>query len=223
MGWRTRFAKDLLPDDVSIPSVRLMRFWTSLSLAAAIALPAALALAPPAQAAEKPLTRDALLTVLRTDQVWCANWQAKDQSCEDIAFVDMLPGDKVRQVSRSRLSAAPDLQMVIRETVSVEGGALCSTFRFADLDIVVLIDNEPAPQEQAASILAIVAQSMAGLEGKKACEAFVRDATTGELRATVTLDGEPAPEFDSIYRLITPDTRILLRPLFEGEEQSTPV
>jgi hypothetical protein len=56
---------------------------------------------------------------------------------------------------------------------------------------------------------------MASLEGKKSCEAYVRDEATGELKATVTLDGEAAPEFDSTYRLIPPDTRILLRPLFE--------
>ena len=113
--------------------------------------------------------------------------------------------------------------MVVRETVSVEGGALCSTFRFDDLDIVVLMDDEPAPPEQAASILAILAESMASLEGKKTCEAYVRDDVTGELKASVTLDGEAAPEFDSIYRLITPDTRILLRPLFEDEEKPVSV
>lgn len=219
MGRRTRFAKDLLPDDASTPSVRLMRFWTPLAFAATIVLPVAL----PAQAAEKPLTRDALLTVLRTDQVWCSGWRAQDQSCEDVAFVDVLPGNKVQQVSRYRMSMEPDLQMVVRETVSVEGGALCSTFRFTDLEIVVLMDNEPAPQEQSAGILAVLAQSMANLEGKKTCEAYVRDETTGELKSTVTLDGEAAPEFDSIYKLIAPDTRILLRPMFEGEEQSTPV
>ncbi|MBI5939253.1 MAG: hypothetical protein HY859_02375 [Caulobacterales bacterium] len=200
-----------------------MRFWTPLAFAAVITLPGALALALPAQAAEKPLTRDALLTVLKADQVWCSGWRAQDQSCEDVAFVDVLPGNKVRQVSRYRMSSDPDLQMVVRETVDVEGGALCSTFRFTDLDIVVLMDNEPAPQEQAAGILAVLAQSMANLEGKKTCEAYVRDEATGELKSTVTLDGEAAPEFDSIYRLIAPDTRILLRPMFEGEEQSTAV
>jgi hypothetical protein len=219
MGWRTRFAKDLLPGDVSIPSVRLMRFWTLLALAAALAAPAAL----PAHAAEKPLTRDGLLAVLKSDQVWCSGWRGADQSCEDIAFLDVLPGNKIRQVSRYRMSTEPNLQMVVRETVNVEGAALCSIFRFDDLDIVVLMDDQPAPQEQAAPILAILAESMASLEGKKSCEAYVRDEATGELKATVTLDGEAAPEFDSTYRLIPPDTRILLRPLFEDEERSTPV
>ena len=113
--------------------------------------------------------------------------------------------------------------MVVRETVNIEGAALCSTFRFNDLEILVLVDDEPAPVEQAAPILAILAQSMAHLEGKKSCEAYVQDEGTGELKARVTLDGEAAPEFDSIYRLIKPDTRILLRPVFTDEDEPTAV
>jgi hypothetical protein len=196
-----------------------MRFWILISLFAALALPDVAA----ARAADSPLTRDALLPLLKGDQVWCSGWRDSDQSCEDIAFIDMLPGDKVRQVSRYRMSAEPNLEMVVRETVSLEGGELCSTFRFNDLEIVVLMDNQPAPIEQAAPILAILAQSMAHLEGKKSCEAYVRDPATGDLKAHVTLDGESAPEFDSIYRLIKPDTRILLRPMFEDDEQPTTV
>ena len=196
-----------------------MRLWTLLAVAVAIALPTA----APAQAADKPLSRDALLAVLKSKQVWCSGWRDGDKSCEDIAFVDLLPGDTVRQVSRYRMSARPNLEMVVRETVRLEGGQLCSTFRFDDLEIVVLMDDQPAPVDQATGILAILAQSMAHLEGKKSCEAYVRDEATGELRAHVTLDGEAAPEFDSVYRLITPDTKILLRPMFEDEEDPTPV
>ncbi len=140
-----------------------------------------------------------------------------------MAFIDLLPDNKVRQVSRYRMSAQPDLQMVVRETVSVEGGALCSVFSFEALEIVVLVDEEPAPVEQSAPILAILADTMSGLEGKKACEAYVRDEATGELKASVTLDGVAAPEFDSIYKLIKPDTRILLRPMFEDEDEPSPV
>ena len=197
----------------------LMRLWISLTFAAALTVSTAL----PAAAAEKPLTRDSLLTVLKAQQVWCSAWRDTDQSCEDIAFIDVLPGTKVSQVSRYRMSAEPNLEMVVRETINIEDGALCSTFRFDDLEIVVLMDDEPAPMEQAGPILAILAQSMAHLEGKKSCEAYVRDDATGELRGHVTLDGEAAPEFDSTYRLIKPDTRILLRPMFEHEDEPTAV
>ncbi|MDO9223717.1 MAG: hypothetical protein Q7U20_08420 [Caulobacter sp.] len=196
-----------------------MRSRTLFSLIAA----AILSVATPSMAADKPLTRDSLLTVLKTGQVWCSGWRDADQSCEDIAFIDLLPDDKVRQVSRYRMSAEPNLEMVVRETVSLEGRGLCSVFRFDELEILVLVDDEPAPIEQAASILAVLAQSMAHLEGKKSCETYVRDEVTGELKAQVTLDGEAAPEFDSIYRLLKPDTRILLRPIFQDSEDATAV
>lgn len=196
-----------------------MRFWTQLALAAALAVPTTL----PAAAAEKPVTRDGLVTMLRANQVWCSGWQDADQSCEDIAFIDVLPGNQIRQVSRYRMSVEPNLEMVVRETINLEGDALCSTFRFSDLEIVVLMDNEPAPEEQAAPILAVLAESMAHLEGKKSCEAYGRDEATGDLKGHVTLDGEAAPEFDSTYRLIKPETRILLRPMFEREDEATTV
>ena len=196
-----------------------MRFWILLSLVAT----AILSTAMPAAAAEKPVSRDGLLTMLKAQQVWCSGWRDTDQSCEDIAFIDLLPDNKARQVSRYRMSAAPNLEMVVRETVNIEGPGLCSVFRFDDLEIVVLVDDEPAPMEQATSILAELAQSMAHLEGKKSCETYVHDEATGELKAHVTLDGEAAPEFDSTYRLIKPDTRILLRPMFQDNEEPTAV
>lgn len=194
-----------------------MRAFPAFALAVAVALPIAL----PARASEAPLTREGLLAVIKSDKVWCSSWRDKDQSCEDIAFVEVKGADTVDQISRYRMSQSPDLQMVVRETVKVEGAALCSTFRFAALDIVVLMDGEPAEAEQALPILAILAQSMADLEGKKTCEAFARDDATGEIKGRVTLDGEAAPEFDSIYRLIAPTTRIQLRPVFEDTEAIT--
>lgn len=193
-----------------------MRALQALVLAVVVALPAAL----PAQAAEAPLTREGLVALLKSDKVWCSSWRDKDQSCEDIAFLEAA-GDLVTQISRYRMSQTPDLQMVVRETVKMEGASLCSTFKFAELDVVVLMDGEPAEAEQALPILAILAQSMADLEGKKACEAYVRDDATGEVKGKVTLDGEAAPEFDSIYRLIAPETRIQLRPVFEDTEATS--
>lgn len=216
------FAKDRgvtagFPSRLKGTSFSPMRLWIPLVLA--------LGLAPalPASATERPVNREGLLTVLRSNQVWCSDWKDKDQSCEDIAFLDVLPDNQVRQVSRYRMSEEPDLEMVVRETMKLEGDALCSVFRFDDLEIVVLMDDQPAPMEQAAPILAILAQSMAHLEGKKSCEAYGRDDVTGDLKGHVTLDGEAAPEFDSTYRLLKPDTKILLRPMFEHEDEPTTV
>jgi len=196
-----------------------MRALQALAVVAAVALTAAL----PARAGEIPLAGDSLIAALRGDQVWCSGWRDRDRSCEDVAYVDSVDGAEIRQITRYRVSLDPDLQMAVRQTMTMQGGALCATFKFADLDIVVLVDGEPAPAEQALPILVVLSQSLADLEGKRACETFVRDEATGEIRSTATLDGEPAPEFDSVYRLIPPDTRIKLRPMFEDTEEPSPV
>ncbi|MFZ5668938.1 MAG: hypothetical protein ACOY4K_05555 [Pseudomonadota bacterium] len=181
---------------------------------------AVLGVSLPARAADRPVTREGLVDLLKGERVWCSGWHEADQSCEDVSFVDLAEGGKVLQTSRLRMSADPDLQMVVRETVEIEGGALCSTFRFEALDIVILMDERPASAELALPLLGVLAESMAGLEGKKACESYVRNEATGELRSTVTLDGVEAPEFNSTYRLIAPETRIQLRPMLDDAESS---
>lgn len=192
-----------------------MRALPAVAIAALLALPAV-----PARAAEAPLTGKTLLSLMSGDKVWCSGWRDKDQSCEDVAFLEV-KGKEVSQTSRFRMLSDPDVQMVVRETLKLEGGALCSTFSFNALETVILRDGEPADPEEAMPLLAAMADSMAELEGKKACEIYTRDSETGEVRGRVTLDGEHAPEFDSIYRLIEPDTRIQLRPMIDETEATT--
>jgi hypothetical protein len=185
-----------------------------------VALLLALASAPSASAAEAPLAGERLTAVLKSDKAWCSGWREEDQSCEEIVFLDAKDG-QITQTRRYRIAEDLDLHMVIRETVTLERDRLCSTYRFAELDVVVLADGQPAPAEQTLAAMALVAGAMADVEGKKACEAFTRDDATGDIHSRVTLDGEAAPEFDSDYRLLAPDARIKLRPLFEDTETST--
>ncbi|ATQ42089.1 hypothetical protein [Caulobacter mirabilis] len=161
-----------------------------------------------------------LLTLMAEDRVWCSGWRDKDQSCEDVAFLEV-KGKEVSQTSRFRMLSDPDVQLVVRETLKLEGGSLCSTFRFSALEAIVLRDGEPAQPAEALPLLAAMAEAMADFEGKKACEAYTRNNETGEVHGRVTLDGEHAPEFDSIYRLIAPDTRIKLRPMIDEPESTT--
>lgn len=198
-----------------------MRALQALAVAAALCLASGAGVA--ARAAEVPLTRDTLVAALKSDSVWCSWWRDRDRSCEDVAYTDGIDGDQVSQVSRFRLWDDPDLQIVVRETRMLKDGALCSTFRFLDLEIAVLSDGVEAPTEQALPVLAMLAQSMADLEGKKTCEVFTRDEATGLLRSTATVDGEPAPEYDTEYRLTAPEIRIRLRPMIDSGETPSPV
>lgn len=188
-----------------------MRLLRHLALGTVLTLP----LAAPAWAADIPLKGAGLTEVLKGDKVWCANWRETEKSCEEVVFRDAKAG-KVVQTRRYQISDASSVELVIRETVAVEGDRLCSTYRFEDLELVVLSEGSPAPAEQAAPAMTLVGALMAELEGKKTCESLARDDATGAIRSSTTVDGEAAPEFDTDYRLLAPDARIKLRPLFEN-------
>ena len=90
-----------------------MRALQVLALGALIALPATAA-----GAAEAPLSGKSLLTLMAEDRVWCSGWRDKDQSCEDVAFLEV-KGKEVSQISRFRMLSDPDVQLVVRETLKL--------------------------------------------------------------------------------------------------------
>lgn len=192
-----------------------MRALQVLALVAAVSAPSA-ALAQ----ADRPLTRDGLVAAIKSDRVWCANWRETDQSCEEVVFLQTVD-NLVSQTRRYRFYEGADFEMVVRNTVKLDAGKLCWTYRFADMDIAFLDAGVRASREQAAAMLLVVRGTMSDLEGKVACEIFTRDTATGEIGAAATLDGERAPEYDSRFRLLAPDTRVKLRGVFQDTPDPT--
>ena len=192
-----------------------MRALQLLAVVAAVSAPSA-ALAD----AARPLTRDGLVAAIKSDRAWCAGWREADQSCEEVVFLETLKG-VVSQTRRYRIYEGSDFEMVVRNTAKLDGGRLCWTYRFAEMDIAFLEAGVRAPKEQAAAMLMVMRETMSDLEGKMACETFSRDETTGEIAAAATLDGERAPEYDSRFRLLDPDVRVKLRGVFEDTPDPT--
>jgi len=184
----------------------------------ALTLALGMAGAGAASATELPLSQEALVELAKSGQPLCGSWRAHDQSCEDIGFIDVVAAGRIRQTYRFRLSLEPNLEVVMQETSSLEGNAFCSVFDFDNLDITVLLDGQPAPDEQAQTIAMILQESVSDYQGKKTCETFSRDSETGELSSVVTIDGEQAPELAGHYRLIPPGDRVHLRAPDEGPE-----
>jgi hypothetical protein len=149
---------------------------------------------------------------------WCGGWRDADMSCEEIVFLETAKG-AVSQTRRYRIYEGSDFEMIVRNTAKLEGGKLCWTYRFAEMDIAFLEAGVRAPREQADAMLMVMRETMSDLEGKVACEAFTRDDTTGEIAAAATLDGERAPEYDSRFRLLPPEARIKLRGVFEDKPE----
>lgn len=188
----------------------------------ALALLAALAASGPtlAQSPGKPLARDAVTSLLKGNDAWCAAWRQSDRSCEEVIFLQSAK-DSVTQTRRYRMSDRGGVEMVVRQSGKLEDQGLCWTFRFVDLDIAFLNEGVRAPAEQSAALILLMRESMSELEGKKVCERFSRDGATGEVLSTTTIDGEVAPEFESRFRLLAPDERVKLRPLFELDDEPT--
>lgn len=193
-----------------------MRLLPALAFVAALAASGAAA----AQPAGKPLTPSAVSALIKDQKAWCSAWQAGDQSCEELVFLDAV-NDKVTQTRRYRMADSGEVEIVIRQQLTLDSDGLCWTFKFLDLDIAILNEGHRASAEQAAAMVVLIRERMADLEGKRTCERFVRDGATGDILSTTTVDGAPAPEFDSRFRLLSPDTRIKLRPLIEFTEEPT--
>lgn len=185
-------------------------------LLASAAFVAVLAIAPAAWAGEAPLDREALRGLAQSGEALCGGWRDRDDSCEDVGFMELLPQDQVRHTYRFRVSLDPDYEVVMQETVTIEDGALCSTYSATNLKIRVLSDGEAAPTEQSLAIGAMFQDSLADYEGKQVCESFFRDAATGELTTVVTIDGERDPDLESRYRVLGKEDRIHLRQMDES-------
>ncbi len=182
----------------------------------ALAAVAGLSITTTAVAGEAPLDREALRGLAQSGAALCGGWRDRDDSCEDVGFMELLPRDQVLHTYRFRLSFEPDYEVVMQETATIEDGALCSTYSVANLKLRVLADGEAAPTEQSMAISALFQESLSEYEGKQVCESFYRNGQTGELTTVVTIDGERSPDLESNYRVLAPQDRIHLREMDES-------
>ena len=197
-----------------------MRSPAALVLAAALAATrTAVAQAGP-QPAARPLTRQDVAALVKQDASWCGGWRKSDDSCEELVFL-ATDKDGVLQTRRYLLADEGVVELVVRQRVTLDNDGLCWTYRFVDLDIAVLNEGQRASAEQSAAMVLLMRERMADLEGKRSCERFARDAATGDILSTTTLDGAPAPELDTRFRLLPQDARIKLRGLIDFSNEPT--
>ena len=187
-----------------------------------LALASALLLAPmTASAAERDLSRTEVLKLAQDRGALCEGWREADTSCQSLLFLEVAAGDKVTETDRMQIARQPDVAVGIRDDVTLDGAAVCTTVDFGPDHTVILMDGEPSDDEIAGQFLIALKASLSAYDGRRACETFRRDDVTGVIRSSTTIDGKPAPELDSVYRLLHDDARVSLRPLIEsdGSEQ----
>ena len=162
------------------------------------------------------LGRTALIELANGGQPLCGGWRPKDDSCEDIGFMEVLADGQVRQTYRFKLSE--EYEVAMRQTVKFEGDALCAVFRWDEIDVVVLRDGERAPMSESLPLTVMLQSSLEEFDGKTICETYQRDTASGELTTTVTVDGERYPALDADYRVLDHGDTIHLRGPDEGPE-----
>lgn len=162
------------------------------------------------------LGRTALVELAKGGQPLCGGWRPKDDSCEDIGFMEVLADGQVRQTYRFKLS--DEYEIAMRQTVKFEGDALCAVFRWDDIDLVVLREGSRAPMSEALPLTIMLQSSLEQFNGKNICETYQRDIVTGEITTTVTVDGERDPSLDADYRVLEHGDTIHLRGPDAGPE-----
>jgi hypothetical protein len=180
-----------------------------------------LAVSQVAKAADQPMSHADILKIVRDKGVLCEGWRSSDESCQSLLFLDAAAGG-LAETNRLQMADGPDVTVGLHAAAALAGGAVCTRIDFGPSHAVVLVDGEPSDSELAGQYLDALKNSLAAYDGKRACETFRRDANTGVIRSTTTIDGQPAPELDSTYRLLAADAKIHLRPLFaeDGSAQS---
>jgi hypothetical protein len=197
-----------------------------LSFARILALTGALALAglaaPAAEAAEHVLSRAEVTRLAKDHAILCEGWRDLDESCQSLLFLDMTASGDITETDRMQLAEEPDVAVGIKNPVALDGAAVCTTVDFGPGHTVILMDGAPSDSEMANGFREALKLSLAAYDGKRACETFRRDDVTGAIKSSTTIDGRPAPELESNYRLLPENARIRLRPLIEGDhsEQS---
>ena len=182
-----------------------------------LVLTALVTAALPASAQEPALGKAEVLALAKAHGVLCEGWRDQDESCQSLLFLDVGAGEAVTELNRLQIADTPDVGVGIANDVTLEGGAICTTVDFGPEHTVILMDGTPSDEEMAGHFLDALKTTLAAYDGKRACETFRRDAGSDVIRSSTTIDGKPAPELDSVYRLLPGDARVRLRPLIEGD------
>ena len=153
-----------------------------------LALTAAAALDPgPADAAGP-------LAPARSGQVQCYRPDRARKTCRSLAAYRAAPGGDY--VNAATIPISPDgvVTLTTETPVRVVAGAVCGALRAEDVARgTVIAGGTAVPPEQAAPLLAQIADLMSGLIGRQICTRY-EAAPAGDLLARVTIDGAEQPE-----------------------------
>ena len=92
-----------------------------------LALVAAIALAGPAFAQERPLTDAEVLDLAVREAVWCENWSDETRDCESLYTLRQEADGALISAGMFILTLDPLIQVTVADRVTLQDGRLCSS------------------------------------------------------------------------------------------------
>lgn len=175
----------------------------SLSASVLLALAPEASVAAPAKpvAGEHRLSADEIRALAKREVLWCDDYKAANDDCEAITLVRLAPDGRLAETTTLLISDGPHLQAFLGEFDDVKGDRVCSKVAVASMPMSFVMEGKPVSADAAMGLRAIMAQSLADLEGKTVCQSFYRGSEPDRLREEVTVDGKRREDLETTYLL----------------------
>jgi len=168
-----------------------------------------LALTPEASvaAAAKPapgehrLNAEEIRALAKREVLWCDDYKAANDDCEAITLIRLAPDGRLAETTTLLISDGPRLQAFLGEFDDVKGDRVCSKVAVASMPMSFVMEGKPVSDDAAMGLRAVLAQSLADLDGKTVCQSFYRGADPDKLREEVTVDGKRREDLETTYLL----------------------
>jgi len=159
----------------------------------------------PTAVPENPLARAS------SGEVQCYQPDEKRRTCRSIAAYRRLNDGRYANTATVLLASAGPVVLETITPVTVRAGAVCGSIRAEDISAGKLrISNRLLTDDEAAPILARVAQSMAPMINKEICTAYVQSGNG--ITAKATIGGEYRADTDQKVAWIKPDDGYTVAP-----------
>lgn len=182
---------------------------------------AVIAFATPLQAQERALGDAEVLALADSHAIWCENWSETTRDCESLYTLRREPDGQLILAGMFLLTDRPAIMITIADIVTLENGRICSSGNIDDTNLQASVGGVPSAH-MTDTVRLMLAEGMAEYQNSIICQQFFTEGDPGFMGEIVTADDQRLYDFESTYRMGTPETGFLLRPQIGDEpEQET--
>lgn len=175
--------------------------------------------APAVHGVEHRLSGSEIRDLAKREVLWCDNYRSDGDDCEAVTLVQLSSDGRLAETTTMLISDGPRLQAFIGEVDDLNGDQVCSKVSAARMPFAFTLEGKSVPQDAAAGLKALLASSLAELDGKTVCQAFYRGEDPTRLREEVTVDGARRKDLETTYFIREARDGFGLRPQVGRDDQ----